>query len=308
MTKRFFLFLTLFVSLLPARVFAEPEAAGQVVEVQGSAKASGAQAGARTLQLNDPVFSGDTLRTGADSFLAVRLKDQSSLTLAADSTLVLDTFVFDPANAKGQSVATVLRGLFKMVSGELVKKDPESVKIKLPAGTIGIRGTTLAARVENDKTLVVLLGTLDPATGELRGGHITVQNEVDGELRESAITEIGQGVKIEGVNQPPSASFEVPAEDIQIFEKALKAEGQGRPNPSRGPDSKSAFDRYMKEKGAAGVGYRSAEEKPPAKAQDESDEALVEEANMLQPPQKKKNEADVSTDFSKDEDSGESRT
>lgn len=64
--------------------------------------------------------------------------DQTSLTIAPNSEVVLDRYVYDPTTDAGEMTVTVLRGAMRFVGGRISKTEP--AVIKTPTATIGIRG------------------------------------------------------------------------------------------------------------------------------------------------------------------------
>jgi hypothetical protein len=99
---------------------------------------------------NEKVFQGDTLRTGTDGSLGVVFKDDTLISLGPNSELVVDVFLYAPAEGKLSFVARMLRGTAAYVSGIIAKLSPQSARFETPVATIGIRGTRLLVKVEGD--------------------------------------------------------------------------------------------------------------------------------------------------------------
>jgi hypothetical protein len=87
------------------------------------------------------VMAGDTLRTAGESSTGVMLKDDTRVSLGPHSQLVLDRFAFNANTNEGDMLVSILKGTLRMVSGLLVKANPEQVRLKTPTATIGVRGT-----------------------------------------------------------------------------------------------------------------------------------------------------------------------
>lgn len=64
--------------------------------------------------------------------------DQTSLTIAPNSEVVLDKYVYDPDSDSGEMTVTVLKGAMRFVGGRISKTSPAT--IRTPSATIGIRG------------------------------------------------------------------------------------------------------------------------------------------------------------------------
>ena len=90
----------------------------------------------------------------------------------------MDTFIYDPKTNDGKIVATVKEGSLKVISGLISKKDPDSLTVKVPEGTLGSRGTefqTIVSR-KNKRTDTLLIGPGKNNTLGLRPGAVLVGN------------------------------------------------------------------------------------------------------------------------------------
>ncbi len=78
--------------------------------------------------------------------------DQTSLTIAPNSEIILDQYVYDPDSQTGELAVSVLSGAMRFVGGRISKENP--AVIKTPTATIGIRGGMGSVSVQNGpKTL-----------------------------------------------------------------------------------------------------------------------------------------------------------
>ena len=130
-------------------VFAQqPQAAAGRIKV-ASGSAFIVRAGALVpAQAGDMVFEADGLRTGADGRLGITLKDDTRVSIGPGSEVRLDRFLFVPAEGRLGLVLNVVRGVMAYVSGRIAKLAPDSIRLETPAAVVGVRGTTLALRVE----------------------------------------------------------------------------------------------------------------------------------------------------------------
>jgi hypothetical protein len=121
--------------------------AGRIKTVSGSAfiVRNGATIPAQTGQL---VFEADAIRTGADGSVGITLKDDTRLALGPGSEVRLDRFVYAPGTGGYGLAVKFVRGVTAYVSGRLAKLAPDSIRLETPAAIVGVRGTTLAIRVE----------------------------------------------------------------------------------------------------------------------------------------------------------------
>lgn len=116
--------------------------AGKVSRLSGQATITSASNQTKELKRDDAVNVGDMISTAKDSQVMVRMKDNSSLLVRAESKIKIDAFQFENKptdNAKTSVVAGTLRA----VSGQIGKGQPDNVKYEAGTATIGIRGTDI---------------------------------------------------------------------------------------------------------------------------------------------------------------------
>ncbi|MFA7254889.1 MAG: FecR domain-containing protein [Candidatus Omnitrophota bacterium] len=188
--------------------------AGVAAAVQGDVKITTAGASARALKSGDPVLMGDTVETEKNGKLQILLLDQTVFTLGPVSAVTIDEFVYDPANDDGKVKASMLKGIFRVVSGKVAHKNPENMSVDLPAGSIGFRGTNVGGIIDGQKTMIVLLGPVGV-------GRIYVTNTVNGQVIGVDIDEAGHATIVDGPNRGPIPVFQVSQADLDKITEAL---------------------------------------------------------------------------------------
>lgn len=210
---------------LPGPAF-DPSQVGVAAAVKGIVKISKTSAVGRDVQSGEPIFLGDNIATNADSNLQILLLDQTVFTIGPNSAIVIDKFVYDPDTNDGALNAKVVKGVFRFVTGKIGHKDPKKVNIDLPSGTIGIRGTMVAGKVEGKHSLVVLLGPGEQNNTSSRRGAIIVSDKGTSEF----VGRAGFGTELDGQN-PPKQPFLVPTEKVHEINTRI-----GDINDSNGED------------------------------------------------------------------------
>lgn len=208
--------------------FAENAQVGVVGGVHGSVIVVSKDGEARPLQGGSPVYLGDRLNTESNGHLQILFTDETVFTLGPSSSVAVDEFVYDPASHEGKIKASVVKGIFRIVTGKVAHKKPENMTVDLPAGAIGFRGTLVIGKSEGLRSLVVLW---DSAGAEgASPGHILVSNTVNGEKVFVDISEKGYGTTIEGANLAPLPAFKVPEGEIDSLMSALSqpVSGEGK--------------------------------------------------------------------------------
>src|SRR6185503_3068591 len=97
----------------------------------------------------DAIFASDTLRTSADGAVGITLRDDTRVSLGANSEVRVDRYVYSPGEGGLGMVLKFMRGVAVYVSGRMAKLAPDSIRLEAPSGIVGVRGTTVAIKVES---------------------------------------------------------------------------------------------------------------------------------------------------------------
>ncbi len=140
-------FVIAIVLFFPVAAMAQPAPIGTVIEVEGAqalVMRAAEQGKAYPVKPDDAVYMNDVLQTGADGRMLVLLLDDSRFTLGENARFKIDEYVYDDENDSGNKARyNVLQGVFLYASGMIAKKENPDIKISIPYGSIGIRGTTV---------------------------------------------------------------------------------------------------------------------------------------------------------------------
>jgi hypothetical protein len=91
----------------------------------------------------------DRIVTKRDGAAGITFKDDSLLSLGPDSALDISDFSFDAKDQPDVLEATLHRGTLSAVSGKIVARTPEAMRIKTPTTVLGVRGTEFFVKVTN---------------------------------------------------------------------------------------------------------------------------------------------------------------
>jgi hypothetical protein len=95
------------------------------------------------------VRQSDRVLTKADGSAGITFKDNSLLSLGPDSSLDISLFSFGTTGQPDALEATLNRGTLSAVSGKIVAKSPEAMRIRTPTTILGVRGTEFFVQVTN---------------------------------------------------------------------------------------------------------------------------------------------------------------
>jgi hypothetical protein len=125
----------------------EQTAAGRIKIVTGSAFIL---RGTETIpaKAGELVYAADGLRTGDGGSVGVTLKDDTRLSLGPNSEVRLERYVYAPGSGGLGMVLKFVRGVAAYVSGRMARLAPDSIRLETPAAIVGVRGTSVAIRVD----------------------------------------------------------------------------------------------------------------------------------------------------------------
>jgi len=212
---------------------AEPTEVGTTAAVNTDATGTPPRMASRNLYIGANVFSRERIETSKTGQAQLLFLDESALTIASGSDVVLDKFIYDPATSAGEIALSLGAGVFRFVGGRISKT--RAVIIKTPSATLGIRGGIIIIAVE-------------PGTGATRaifvfGQEMTVTNESGVTIR---VTRPGFAVDVASLDDPPSSPFKVTGGVIASYLTELEGRtgataGAGHP-PSDDDVASSGID------------------------------------------------------------------
>ena len=191
----------------------EKQLVGIVGAISGTVKTE-----TRELKTGDKIYLNETILAGAGSGTQILLLDQSTFTIGEDSEVVMDTFIYDPATNDGKIVASVKQGSLKVISGLISKKNPDSLTVEVPEGTLGSRGTEFQTIVSRGKTDTLLIGPGKNNTLGMRPGAVLVGNNFGSTLLDNpySITSMTKG-------KAPGQAKKITKNQLKKFNKKMKA-------------------------------------------------------------------------------------
>ena len=191
----------------------EKQLVGIVGAISGTVKTE-----TRELKTGDKIYLNETILAGAGSGTQILLLDQSTFTIGEDSEVVMDTFIFDPATNDGKIVASVKQGSLKVISGLISKKNPDSLTVEVPEGTLGSRGTEFQTIVSKGKTDTLLIGPGKNNTLGMRPGAVLVGNSLGSTLLDNpySMTSMTKG-------KAPGQAKKISKNQLKKFNKKMKA-------------------------------------------------------------------------------------
>lgn len=139
--------LSLLVVLGAASALADEAAIGSIKTLEGNATIVRGEA-RMPAGIGAAIHQNDIVETGDDGALGITFRDETMMSIGPNTEIKLDKYAFVPAEEKFSLVARITRGTLFYVSGLIAKLSPASASVITPGGTIGMRGTRFAVRIE----------------------------------------------------------------------------------------------------------------------------------------------------------------
>lgn len=154
----------------------KPVGAAAVVRGRVEAVAQSSGLVGRVIGSGQPIYLNDLITTDNNGHLQIVLLDETVFTLGPNASLLIDRFIYDPDSGSGEVSARIVKGVFRFITGKIAQKKPSSMKVALPFGTIGIFGTMVAGKVDDQESTVVLMGPGGQNNADEKEGRIRVEN------------------------------------------------------------------------------------------------------------------------------------
>jgi hypothetical protein len=207
----------LFSLLLIPQVFAAQEI-GNISEVTGGVDILRAgKLPAEPAKVGEKIAQGDIIRTKSGGKAQVQFKDDSVLTIAPDSRVALNEYVYEPEKNQRQASIKIFQGLVHTVVNKVFNKEKPDFTVETQTAVIGVRGTDY----------YTLVG---PAISDIynNSGTTEVRNifaEIPGKvkLQGKEFTQVGK-------NLPPTLPLPLTTDDINWIKGQMVPKMVARPS------------------------------------------------------------------------------
>ncbi len=136
----------LFILLLVLPVTQAATRAGKVHTSIGRSMAASPDGDIRVLKRGGPLYSGETITTGPNSYVRMALTDKGFIMLRPNTRFVIEEYRHTGVAKQERGFFSLLRGGFRAVTGLVGKLNRRNFRVRTPVATIGIRGTDFEAR------------------------------------------------------------------------------------------------------------------------------------------------------------------
>ena len=185
---------------------------GKVAAVNPSMDGTPPASNARQLSVGAGVLQNERIETSEDGSGQLLFLDQTSLSIAPRSDIVLDRYVYDPAQESGEVAVTLTKGVLRLIGGRITKRTDGI--IRTPTATIGVRGGLALVIVDPDgQTRVCHVAGEYTKVDSLAGGQVVLS-------RPNACAVVAAGVQ-------PTFEGLIESEELAEIYRQLEGKGDG---------------------------------------------------------------------------------
>jgi len=124
------------------------DSSGMVVASRGEVIAM-SNGGSRELKQGDFVYVSDEIMTTNRSFVVLQFQDGAKVTVRPDSTLIIETYLYN-GDSDDEAELNLVSGGLRVITGAMAKSNPENYKVRTPVALMGVRGTEFSIMLCGD--------------------------------------------------------------------------------------------------------------------------------------------------------------
>lgn len=148
------------------------EPVGTIETLSGTATVQHANGVSETLEQGSSIYKNDVIETADGTNMGLLMGDGSVMGIGSNSRMVIDEYAYDPESGDGALGMSFLKGTMSFLSGKIAKNDYDDVDLKVPFGSIGIRGTEFIVDIKEDGSATI--SVIDGSVATLQDGSEVV--------------------------------------------------------------------------------------------------------------------------------------
>jgi len=95
------------------------------------------------LGVGGQIYANDVVRTDPDGEVEITFVDGTKFSLGGNAEMQIDKLIYDPSGNDNSLALSVVQGAFVFVTGTIAGAPGEGMEVTTPAGSIGVRGTSV---------------------------------------------------------------------------------------------------------------------------------------------------------------------
>ena len=135
--------------------YSENEPAATTIIAKGEVSAFDAEQNTRAIKRREVVYDVDTIITDVNSKAQFRFTDGGLLAMKEDSRLLISSYCYNEGAENNEVSMALLKGGLRSITGA-IKANEGTYELKVPMGSIGIRGTHFELELVEDELYVAV--------------------------------------------------------------------------------------------------------------------------------------------------------
>ena len=184
---------------------------GKVTELKGNGSVERTTGDKFDLITDLDIETYDEVSTGQGR-TRIDFIDDTMVEITEHSKLVIDEFIYDPANNEGGLTLKAALGTVRYASGQIAKDYKDNVKIETPTASISVRGTDFAMIIDEiGGSTIILLPSCD-IQGNCYVGEISVESDAGQVIMNQAF----QATRVEAPESKPFKPISIDIDESMI--------------------------------------------------------------------------------------------
>lgn len=203
----------------PQLAQAEGQPIGEIATSVGTIHVKHADGSEAELTTGGKIYANDTIRTDPSGGVQIHFVDGTDFVLGGNAEMTIDKLIYDPSGSDN-AMNVLVAGAFVFVTGSIAGSPGDGMLVDTPAGSIGVRGTSVAGQLSETEH-GLLLALLRDIAGNV--GHVVVFNDA-GRVE---LDELFEATVLHDRQTPPQTAFKLTLEQIQqMFGPLLQLDPQ----------------------------------------------------------------------------------
>ncbi len=153
---------------------------------------------AKNLSIGNKIYVGDTIITAEKSKLQIIFRDDSAVTMGADSELTIDSDSYSILTGKRESVLFLAKGTIRSVVGKTFSRRGSRFQVRTNTAILGVRGTENIVVSQNEPDVTTIYSI----------ENVTYVRNVDESIPVEVSLSPKQGAKVLPGQAPETFDFE----------------------------------------------------------------------------------------------------
>jgi len=220
------------------------------------------------------IIQNHTIETDEIGKAQMMLLDGTSFSVGPNSSVMLDSFIYNPETAEG-SLEVTAKGLMRLVGGKVTKKKPAVIRTN--SATVGIRGGIGVIITDGPKTDAIFL-----YGDEMTVTPSCVQSGTCPGVSSVSVTEAGYSIQVESPESEPSEPQKVTSETLDSIQSSLEGNDDSSESDEETSSDESESSEEQQDEDSETTEEEESSDQQSETANDASTESTEEDSDAVE--------------------------